>query len=41
MDYDALRVKAHQLQVSKLDDIKMLTRKLQKAQRAAEEALDL
>ena len=41
VDYDAVRAKAHTLRESKVEEVKQLVAKLQKAQHAAEDALDL
>ena len=41
VDYDAIRAQAHSLRISKVEEVRGLVSKLQKAQRAAEHALDL
>ena len=40
-DYDALRAQAKSMRTSKITEVRKLVSKLQKAQRAAEDALDL
>ena len=40
-DYEAIRAQAHRLRVDKVEEVRGLVSKLQKAQRAAEDALDL
>ena len=41
VDYDAVRGQALRLRTAKIEEVKGLVSKLQKAQRAAEDALDL